>query len=235
MSKVDSAMKVRNTPLPASWLKNATPGPLPPCPCGAATRNAIPMTTGNTTVTASSSWLRRRPKTSRSSDRNSRPQDAAGLRAAVGPRVTVSAVDIETLPGEPDEQVLQARRGDREAADADPGVYELGADAFRLGLSQQGRGLVRAGLGVGQAKGGEHLDRAVGVGGLHHDPGRAGPAQLGQRALEHQPAGAHHPDVRADLLDLGQQVGGDEHRVPSAAIWRTSARTSRVPCGSSPL
>src|SRR5580704_11031916 len=205
MRRVDSAMKVRNTPLPASWLKNAAPGPLPPpCGCGAATRSAIPMTTGNTTVTASSSWLRRRPKTSRSSDRNSRAQDAAGLRAAAmaGPGVTVSAVDIETLPGEPDEQVLQARRGDREAADADPGVHELGADAFRLGLAQQGRGLVRAGLGVGQAEGGEHLDRAVGVGGLHDDPGGAGPAQLGQRALEHEPAGAHHPDVRADLLDL---------------------------------
>src|SRR5580658_3756659 len=178
MSRVDSAMKVRNTPLPASWLKNATPGPLPPCGCGAATRSAIPMTTGNTTVTASSSWLRRRPKTSLSSAPNSRSQARAGLRAAgaagAGPgpgpgagSAGASAVDIETLPGEPDEQVLQAGRGDREAADADPGVHELGADVFRLGVAQQGGGLVRPGLGVGEAEGGEHLDRAVGVGGLH--------------------------------------------------------------------
>src|SRR5580704_1592175 len=188
MSRVDSAMKVRNTPLPASWLKNATPGPLPPCGCGAATRSAIPMTTGNTTVTASSSRFRRRPKTSRSSAPNSRSQARAGLRAAgaagAGPgRAGASAVDIETLPGEPDEQVLEAGRGDREAADADPGVHELGADAFGLGVTQQGRGLVRPGLGIGEAEGGEHLDRAVGVGGRHHDPGGAGAAQLGQRAL----------------------------------------------------
>src|SRR5579863_4086807 len=156
MSRVDSAMKVRNTPLPASWLKNATPGPLPPppCGCGAATRSAIPMTTGNTTVTASSSWLRRRPKTSRSSARNSRNQARAGLRgewtAGAGPAgAGRSTVDIEALPGQPDEQVLQAGRRDREAADADPGVHELGADPFRLGVAEQRGGLVRPGLGVG--------------------------------------------------------------------------------------
>src|SRR5260370_11475780 len=185
MSRVDSAIKVRNTPLPASWLKNATPGPLPPCGCGAASRSAIPMTTGNTTVAASSSRFRRRRKTSRSSAPNSRSHARTGLRAAASAAPApgsaaasaASAVDIETLPGEPDEQVLEAGRGDREAADADPGVHELGADAFRLGVAQQGRGLVRAGLGVGQAEGGEHLDRAVGVGGLPHDPDTAGPAQ----------------------------------------------------------
>ena len=66
-------------------------------------------------------------------------------------------------------------------------------------------------LGVGQAKPGQHLGRRLGVGGLHGDPGGAGPAQLGQRALEHQPPGAHHAHVRADLLHLGQQVRGDEH------------------------
>src|ERR1700719_327080 len=131
-------MKVRNTPLPASWLKNATPGPLPPpCGCGAATRSAIPMTTGNTTVTASSSRFRRRPNTRRSSERSSRHQARAGWRdtgatpvpdgAAVSAASVASAVDIEALPGEPDEQVLQAGRGDREAADPDPGVHQLRA------------------------------------------------------------------------------------------------------------
>ncbi len=81
-----SAMKARNTPLPASWLKNATPGPLPPpCGCGAATRSAIPMTTGNTTVTASSSRFRLRRKTSRSSAPSSRSQARAGLRAVRAP------------------------------------------------------------------------------------------------------------------------------------------------------
>src|SRR5580658_5447466 len=233
-------MKVRNTPLPASWLKNATPGPLPPpCGCGAATRRAIPMSTGNTAVTASSSRFRLRAKTSRSSAANSRSQaraaeggtDAAGAAGAgpgsagpgsAGPGsggpgsggpagAAASAVDIEALPGEPDEQVLQAGRGHREAADPDPGVDELGADPFRLGVAQRGRGFVRPGLGAGEAQAGEHLDRALGVGGLHDDPGGTGPAEFGQRALEDQPAGTHYPDVGADLLDLGQQVRGDEH------------------------
>src|SRR5580658_818731 len=146
-------MKVRNTPLPASWLKNATPGPLPPpCGWGAATRRAIPMTTGKTAVTASSSRFRLRAKTSRSAAANSRSQpraaeggtDAAGAAGAgpgsagpgsagpgsagpgsagpgsAGPGsggpagAAASAVDIEALPGEPDEQVLQPGRGHRE-------------------------------------------------------------------------------------------------------------------------
>src|SRR5207248_10190413 len=100
-------MKVRNTPLPASWLKKATPAPLPPSGRGAASRSAMPMTRGKMAVTASSSRLRLRSSTSRSSE-------ALNLPA-----------DIEALPGQPDEQVLQAGRGDREAADAHAGLHQL--------------------------------------------------------------------------------------------------------------
>ena len=70
---------------------------------------------------------------------------------------------------------------------------------------------------------------------LHPHPGGTAGAQAVQGALEDQPAGAHHADVGADLLDLGEQVRGDEHGGPSVAISRTSARTSLVPCGSRPL
>src|SRR5215468_12332269 len=121
-------MKVRNTPLPASWLKNATPAPLPPSGLGADSRRAMPMTSGNSAVTASSRRLRRRSRTRRSSE----PKNLAA--------------DIEPLTGQADEQVLQARRGDREAADADPGVHELGADLLGRGVAEHGRGLGHVGL-----------------------------------------------------------------------------------------
>src|ERR1700678_2196254 len=127
MSRLLSAMKVRKTPLPASWLKNAAPDPLPPpwppCGCGAARRKAMPMTSGNTAVTASSSRFRRRPKTSRSSE-------AKNL-----------GTDIEALTGEAHEQVLQARRGDREAADPDASLDKLGADPLRCDVAQHRRHL----------------------------------------------------------------------------------------------
>src|SRR6516165_7007954 len=233
MSRVLSAMKDMNTPLPASWLKNDAPGPLAPCGWGAARRRAIPITTGNTTVTASSTRFRFRRNTSRSSEENSlnharttpgrapaRPGSwptaasagrPGGDRTAGAGTAGSLSVDIEALPGEPDEQVLQARRGDLEAADPDAGLDELGADPLRLRITQRGRGLAGSGLRIGQADAGQHLDRALGIGGPHDNPGGAGPAQPGQRALEDQPPGAHHPDVRADLLDLGEQVRGDEH------------------------
>src|SRR5580698_9189887 len=68
----------------------------------------MPITRGNTAVTASSSRFRLRPKTSRSSEAKN--------------------LYIEALAGKADEQVFQARRGDREAADPDAGLDELGAD-----------------------------------------------------------------------------------------------------------
>src|SRR5712691_5457744 len=129
-SRVLSAMKVRKTPLPASWLKNATPAPLPPSGRGAASRRAIPMTRGKTAVTASSSRFLRRRNTSLSSAVKNLREARTGRGASPAATLT-SAVDIEALPGEADEQVFQARRGDREAADTDPGVHELGADLFR--------------------------------------------------------------------------------------------------------
>ena len=69
-----------------------------------------------------------------------------------------------------------------------------------------------AGRDVGQPEPGQHLRGPLGLGGADQDPGRAAAAQLLQRALEHQLAGAHHAHVRADLLHLGQQVRGHEHR-----------------------
>src|ERR1700734_3404987 len=102
----------------------------------------MPMTMGKTGGRASSSWFRRRPKTSRSSATKNRNQVRAGLREAVtagaGPaRMRRSAGDIEALTGEADEQVLQAGRGHGVAADPDAGVHQLRADPLPLGVAQQ--------------------------------------------------------------------------------------------------
>src|SRR5262252_8813081 len=188
-------MNVRNTPLPASWLKNATPAPFPPSGCGAAAFSPIPMISGNNVTTASSSWLRRRKNTSLSSLRKNlrfpRTYAAVSLTSAasLAAGTASSALDIEALSGQADEQVLQARGLHGQAADADPGVHQLGADAFRLGVAELGGDHVLPRHRVGEAELAEHLGRRHHVGGVHRDPRGGGAAQLGERSLEDQPAG----------------------------------------------
>ena len=67
-------------------------------------------------------------------------------------------------------------------------------------------GVMRTGELVFQGSLAEHLLRRRHIGGPHRDPGRRGPPQFGERALEDQLPGAHHPDVGAHLLHLGEQV-----------------------------
>ena len=57
----------------------------------------------------------------------------------------------------------------------------------------------------------EQRDRRADVGGVHpHQPGRR--ADRGQVLLEHQPAAVQHADPGTHLLDLGEQVAGQEDR-----------------------
>ena len=49
-----------------------------------------------------------------------------------------------------------------------------------------------------------------------HDGGAGGRGQRGQLVLQHEPAAVEHADPRAQLLDLGQQVAGQEDRRPGA-------------------
>ena len=70
-------MKLRNTPLPASWVMNATLGPPVAFGCWVR-RSPMPMMTGNNATTTRSAWFRRRPKTSRSSDRKRRSHARTG-------------------------------------------------------------------------------------------------------------------------------------------------------------
>src|SRR5215469_12548761 len=211
-------MNVRNTPFPASWLKKAAPPlagppppPSPPCDAGAASFSPIPISRGNSTTTASSSWFRRRKKTSRSSLRKNlrfpRTYATGSLSPATPPATSAwLMVDIEALPGEAYEELFQARRLDGKAAHPDAGVHELGADELGFRGAELGGDRVLPLRGVGEAQLAEHLGRRRHVCRAHRDAGRPRAAQLGQRALEHQLADPHHADVRAHLLDLGQQV-----------------------------
>src|SRR4029077_15905203 len=66
------------------------------------------ISTGTAARTTSPAWLRRRPSISRSSDRRKRGETAAtGRRTAVEAGAGRSATDIEALPGQGDEHVLE--------------------------------------------------------------------------------------------------------------------------------
>src|SRR5450755_2918498 len=204
----------------------------------------MPMTRGKTATTASSAWFRRRPKTSRSSERKKRSHARTGpalawpatvgrpagpVPAAAGqvasrpaagpgtdePATEDSVIDIEPLSGERHEKLLQARRDHAEPADPDRRCDKFRADLLRL-LPCKLRGyLVARYLRAGQAQPPEHFRRPLRLGGLHPDAGGPGPAQFGERALEDQPPGAHDTDMRAHLFDLAEEVGGHEHRDPA--------------------
>ena len=53
---------------------------------------------------------------------------------------------------------------------------------------------------------------ASGVGRAHARPGRSALQQRVELVLQHQPAAVQHADPGAQLLDLGEQVAGQEHR-----------------------
>ena len=89
-------------------------------------------------------------------------------------------------------------------------MHELRADVLGCLLAELGAHLPVSRLNVGEPEPGEHLRRQVGLRGAHQDPRAAAAAQLVQGSLVDQPAGPHDADVRADLLDLGEQVRGDE-------------------------
>src|SRR6202046_5415755 len=199
MSSSDSAMKVRNTPLPASWLKNAAlpeagPFPPPPSPCGAAALRPIPISSGKSAATSSSSWLRRRKKVTLSSlVKNLRfartgPAASGSPTLLVGstdvrPALVSSTFDIEALPGQADEKVLQAGGLHGQSADGDARVHQFGGDALRLKVAQLGGDRVIHRDRIGQAQLLHDLGRRGQVGGADRDPGRGGATQRGQLAL----------------------------------------------------
>src|SRR4029077_6707451 len=90
--------------------------------CESVLLTEIEIRTGTAARTSRPAWLRRRPAISRSSEsRNRGDQATRGVGTAVG--AEASATDIESLPGERHEQVLQGRSGDPEAHHRDTGVH----------------------------------------------------------------------------------------------------------------
>src|SRR5215813_13000087 len=164
------AMNARNTPLPASWLTKAGPASPPPLPpLGVASRSATPSRTGRAARAASSARLRSRRKTRRSSERSRRSQAgtapgvlaswSAGRAPPAGGIAVASAVDIEPLPGQPDEQVLQVGPRGGQPGNADAGQHEFAADSFGGLVGELGTDLAIGGLDVGQPERGQGRHR----------------------------------------------------------------------------
>ena len=178
--------------------------------------------------------LRRRPKISRSSERRNRGRGTADGAPATGTR-RCSAADIEALPGQRHEHVLQV--GHRtEAAHRHAGVHQRGDD---LGRAPRRRSPPSPRRHRGRCR-----------------PGRArasSPPRRPARSVSTRTAGPPRPAARragparpacrgASPRRALQTCSTSDSRwvdsstvAPSAASSPTSERTSRVPCGSSPL
>src|SRR6266545_1136123 len=192
-----TAANATNTPLLVISLKNGGPPPASPDDILIAT----PMRTGTAISTSSAIWLRRRRKIMPSSDRSSlvltrRRGCAVGSTRTTAPDSTcTSATDIEALPGQRHEHVLQVRAVHREPAHRHPGQHQRGAQLLGHRAAERGGHPVPVPVHIGQSEVDTRLDREVGLGGLHPDP-RLGPGlQLLQRALRHQLAAVHDADV----------------------------------------
>src|SRR5215212_210207 len=213
------AVNATKRPLPAIWLMNGGPSPSPsprPPPLPSLRRIATAMSTGTHASATSRAWLRRRPNTSRSSERSNRVDSRRGAQAtgrAAG-RV-ISLVDIEALPRQRHEHVLEIGALDGELAHADAREHELAGDELGGCLADRRAEPGAVGVRCGQAQADEHLGRRPHVARPGDDdaqPRRRDVAQLAEGALGDEPAAAHHRDVRADLLDLREQVRRDEDR-----------------------
>src|SRR3984957_965697 len=221
-TRMTRARKDKNTPLPVTSPRKAGAPPPPPPPVAPDSLSPMPMMIGITATTPSRARLRLRRNTRRSSEPNMRIQARGGAGGEPGegsasagvpgvPGVS-SAVDIEALPGQADEQVFQAGPHGGQSAHRDARVHQVGAQPLGQEVAQPGGRLALARLGFRQADLDQHVGRGLRVGGLPPDPGLAAAAQFLQAVLEDQPPGPHHAHVRADLLDLGQQVRGHEDR-----------------------
>src|SRR3954469_18429625 len=223
-SVTTSAVKATNSPFPAiDPMKAGPPSPPPRRPEPPESRIATAMRTGTQASAPSSAMLRRRPNTSRSSERSSRNVSdgvpragtaTVALRPVRAARSAVrSLVDIEALPRERDEHVLEIGALHEQLADADPGEHELAVDGLRPHVAERGDEHAVPDVGLPQPGPGQHLDRTRHVLRTRHDdaqPGGGHVPQIAQRALRHQPPAAHDADVGADLLDLREQVRGEE-------------------------
>src|SRR6266536_5471022 len=107
-SSMVSAASATNSPLLVIDAKKFGPSPPFPPVVGGQIFTETPMITGTAASTARPAQLRRRPKISHSSERRNRVLIRRGGATAAG--AASSATDIEALPGQSDERLLQVRR-----------------------------------------------------------------------------------------------------------------------------
>src|SRR5450759_561287 len=213
-----SAANATKSPLDVIEAKKSGPRP----GRGVDTLTAIAMMTGTAARMPIPAWLRRRPKISPSSERRKRVEMRRGARSpgalvASSPERRVlspvtSAADIEALPGEGHEQVFQAGPFDRKTCHGHTVVHE-GYDHLLCGhFAQSTCSPARFGYHLGQPERPQHSRGILGAVGLDPGPGLAHGSHLGDRPLGEQHAHVHHADVGAHLLNLGQEMAGDQHR-----------------------
>src|SRR4051794_32580014 len=187
------------------WKKSGASDP----GCEAVDFTAKAMRIGTAASTASPAMLRRRRSIRRSSEVRKRVE---GRRTATrGTDEVRSGADIEALPGEADEDLLERGRVDDEAGDRQARVHAPGDDLLRGDVSEASDGAVRGGAYVAQAELPHHLGGLVGLVGVDPRLRLLLAADLHGRPLRHEPPCVHDTDVGADLLDLGEQMAGDEH------------------------
>src|SRR5690348_13936954 len=176
-SSIVSAASATNRPLLVMDAKKFGPSPPlppPPPPPGGETFTAIAIRIGTAARTAMPAQFRRRPKISHSSERRNRGLIGRGL--AVASATGASATDIETLPGERHERLLQIGCDDGEPAYRYALVNELRDGLLRRDRAEDPRGGLGSGLHVGHSQVTQDPGGLVGAVGVDAYPGhRAGP------------------------------------------------------------
>src|SRR5690606_35296760 len=235
-----------NNPFCVTRSRNG--GPWPGAGGSEAILTTTAMSTGMAASATSIAHVRRRRSTSPSSEAScDQPLPRVGT--------AVSLNNVEPLPGERDEPVLERLLDDAETPEPDPGgderrgdrlgqgrlVGQLGEeDGGPVGGDGSARGRRRrlvGGLGGrpgsdaaarcrpgtccdgpvvadGEAEPGELGAGECRVRGEHPQPGAAEAAQLVEAALGDETALAHDGRVGAHLLDLGEEVAGDDDGRP---------------------
>src|SRR6478735_3150383 len=201
---------------PFEVMEDRKSGPRPSR--GDEIRTATAMRTGTAARTSSPIWLRRRPAMRRSSDRRSRVDSRRLGGAPARPVVAAASVrtgsvaDIEALPGEGQEEVLETRAGHRELLDADAALDERCDDPLRCDAVRRPADPAGHPLDTAEAELRQDPRRD---GGLFREDSRrrGGPAaHLGDGALGDESTVSHDAEMGAHLLHLGQQVARDEDR-----------------------
>src|SRR6476661_797672 len=170
----------RNIPISTPSAASGTKRPLEviderksgPCPgCGVDDFTAMAMTTGTAARTSRPAWLRRRPAMMRSSERSNRVDSrrpfgrGCAMFGAAPVATCASAADIEALPRERDEQVLEARRARGERAHPDSCADQRGDDGLGFDFAGYAAHLTRVRRDRLDAEAGQHHCSLLRLGG----------------------------------------------------------------------